>query len=72
MPRWGGWPEIDNKTISVQLNLTGTATGTELGNIILLEISHAGFVAARKVNICKGCILCIYFINLNILQMSNI
>ena len=28
----GGWLDTDNKTISVQLNLTGTATGTELGN----------------------------------------
>ena len=27
-----GWLNTDNKTISVQLNLTGTATGTELGN----------------------------------------
>ena len=29
----GGWLETDNRAISVQLNLTGTATGTELGNI---------------------------------------
>ena len=28
----GGWLETDNKTISVQLNLTGT--GTEFGNIM--------------------------------------
>ena len=27
----GGWLDSDNKAISVQLNLTGTATGTELG-----------------------------------------
>ena len=27
----GGWSETDNRAISVQLNLTGTATGTELG-----------------------------------------
>ena len=26
------WLETDNSAISVQLNLTGTATGTELGN----------------------------------------
>ena len=26
-----GWLETDNRAISVQLNLTGTATGTELG-----------------------------------------
>ena len=35
-PGWvggvGGWLDTDNKTISVQLNLTRTATGTELGN----------------------------------------
>ena len=30
----GGWLETDNRAISVQLNLTGTATGTELGNIL--------------------------------------
>ena len=29
----GGWLDTDNRAISVQLNLTGTATGTELGNI---------------------------------------
>ena len=28
----GGWLDSDNKAISVQLNLTGTGTGTELGN----------------------------------------
>ena len=27
-----GGLETDNRAISVQLNLTGTATGTELGN----------------------------------------
>ena len=30
---WGGWLETDDRAISVQLNLTGTATGTELGKI---------------------------------------
>ena len=29
---WGGWSETDNRAISVQLDLTGTATGTEIGN----------------------------------------
>ena len=29
---WGGWLDTDNKTISIQFNLTGT--GTELGNIM--------------------------------------
>ena len=29
----GGWPRSDNKTISVQLDLTWTGTGTELGNM---------------------------------------
>ena len=28
---WGGWLETDNRAISVQLDLTGTLTGTELG-----------------------------------------
>ena len=32
---WGGWLDTDNKTISVQLDLTGTATGTELGNLTI-------------------------------------
>ena len=27
-----GWLETDNRAISVQLDLTGTLTGTELGN----------------------------------------
>ena len=38
-----GWSETDNRAISVQLNLTGTATGTELGNsgvTVLVNISH--------------------------------
>ena len=30
--RWGGWLESDYEAISVQLNLTRTGTGTELGN----------------------------------------
>ena len=29
---WGGRSDTNNRAISVQLNLTGTATGTELGN----------------------------------------
>ena len=29
----GGWLDTDNRAISVQLNLTGTATGTELGKM---------------------------------------
>ena len=33
MGGWGGWLETDNRAISVQLNLTGTATGTELGKM---------------------------------------
>ena len=28
-----GWPESDNKAVSVQLNLTETGTGSELGKI---------------------------------------
>ena len=28
-----GWFETDNRAISVRLNLTGTATGTELGKM---------------------------------------
>ena len=34
-----GWLETDNKAISVQSNLTGTATGTELGNKLRLSCS---------------------------------
>ena len=37
----GGWLDTDNKTISVQLNLTGTATGTELGNNEILKSVHS-------------------------------
>ena len=40
----GGWLDTDNKTISVQLNLTGTATGTELGNLK----EKKGLLAPRK------------------------
>ena len=36
----GGWSETDNKAISVQLNLTGTATGTELGKNNLIFFKH--------------------------------
>ena len=28
----GGWPDCDNRAISVQLNLTDTGTGTDLDN----------------------------------------
>ena len=34
----GGWLETDNRAISVQFNLTGTATGTELGKKAILEL----------------------------------
>ena len=37
MGGWGGWSETDNRAISVQLNMTGTATGTELGKISRLN-----------------------------------
>ena len=33
-----GWLESDNRAISVQLNLTGTATGTKPGNTFLPQI----------------------------------
>ena len=46
-----GWLETDNRAISVQLNLTGTATGTELGKIastdcmpMLVPIIHNMFI----------------------------
>ena len=38
----GGWPGSDNMTISVQLNLTGTGTGTELGKIQKWRIGESG------------------------------
>ena len=38
---FGGWIDTDNKTISVQLNLTGTATGTELGKKCLIFVKLA-------------------------------
>ena len=37
VPGWGGWLDTDNKAISVQLNLTGTATGTELGKSLFTK-----------------------------------
>ena len=36
----GGWSETDNRAISVQLNLTGTATGTELGKNVFVTSQH--------------------------------
>ena len=41
----GGWPESDNMTISVQLNLTGTDTGTELGNYKLVIWSFGNLIS---------------------------
>ena len=35
---WGGWLESDIRAISVQLNLTGTATETELGKRVFCLI----------------------------------
>ena len=37
---WGGWLETDNRAISVQLNLTGTATGTELGKNGMVKVTR--------------------------------
>ena len=42
---WGGWLDTDNRAISGQLNLTGTATGTELGKkkvpiIVYFSVEH--------------------------------
>ena len=45
---WVGWLETDNMAISVQLNLTGTATGTELGKI-QNKVSHAVWLLDRKI-----------------------
>ena len=35
-----GWLETDNRAISVQSNLTGTATGTELGKNTVIFSGH--------------------------------
>ena len=40
MPGWCGWLDTDNKTISVHLDLTGTATGTELGKTLQKEFGR--------------------------------
>ena len=46
-PGWlGGWPETDNKAISVQSNLT--ETGTELGNRQKEPLIGAGAFAISK------------------------
>ena len=42
-----GWLRIDNKTISVQSNLTGTAIGTELGNIQITDHNKLGEGCAK-------------------------
>ena len=46
----GGWPGSDNMTISVQLDLTGTSTGTELGNRFLGILSFI----SQDINIVKS------------------
>ena len=43
----GGWLETDNRAISVQLNLTGTATGTELGKITNQHIKVFSYKALK-------------------------
>ena len=45
-----GWLETDNRAISVQLNLTGTATGTELGNkASILNFSFLGSLEVARI-----------------------
>ena len=44
----GGWLETDNRAILVQLDLTGTLTGTELGNSLISDIGLLGQGAAMK------------------------
>ena len=45
-----GWLETDNRAISVQLNLTGTATGTELGNkASILNFSFLGSLEVTRI-----------------------
>ena len=43
----GGWPGSDNMTISVQLDLTGTSTGTELGNTLPWDREDPSFMIGR-------------------------
>ena len=46
----GGWLGSDNKTISVQLNLTRTGTGTELGNFTqTYKVENQGLCYAIRV-----------------------
>ena len=45
----GGCPKSDNKAISVQLNLTGTGTGTELGKTKLFSLEIVCIVFRSKV-----------------------
>ena len=42
-----GWLETDNRAISVQLNLTGTATGTELGKIYYIHLWNLDFIKEK-------------------------
>ena len=46
----GGWLETDNRAISVQLDLTGTLTGTELGKIYanpLLDMLDSAYLGVQ-------------------------
>ena len=46
-----GWPGSDNMTISVQLDLTGTSTGTELGNMNRIFFFLVGQVKSRRLKL---------------------
>ena len=48
MGGWVGWLETDNRAISVQLDLIGTLTGTELGKIP--KINLQGMIMADCLN----------------------
>ena len=52
-----GWLDTDNRAISVQLNLTGTATGTELGNMSLTSCEYEIFINYSSCFSCKNNVL---------------
>ena len=47
----GGWLETDNRAISVQLNLTETATGTELGKNCFMKIKITRSISRYRANL---------------------
>ena len=61
----GGWPRSDNMTISVQLDLTGTCTGTELGKNIM-NLTRMELHSCEAIECCEVTFQCIFPLNISI------